>query len=63
MPSLRRDIPIVSYFGRQDSEKGIDLLLYAGRMLRERGVRHQLADWTWIAPEAALGEVLRALGR
>ena len=26
-------------------------------------VRHQLADWTWMAPEAALGEVLRALGR
>jgi tRNA dimethylallyltransferase len=26
-------------------------------------VRHQLADWTWMAPEVALGEVLRALGR
>jgi tRNA dimethylallyltransferase len=26
-------------------------------------VRHQLADWTWMAPETALGEVLRALGR
>jgi len=26
-------------------------------------VRHQLADWTWMAPEAALGEVLRTLGR
>jgi tRNA dimethylallyltransferase len=26
-------------------------------------VRHQLADWTWMAPEAALGEVLRVLGR
>jgi tRNA dimethylallyltransferase len=26
-------------------------------------VRHQLADWTWMAPEAALGEVLHALGR
>ncbi|MEJ0077772.1 MAG: tRNA (adenosine(37)-N6)-dimethylallyltransferase MiaA [Alphaproteobacteria bacterium] len=26
-------------------------------------VRHQLADWTWMAPEAALGEVLRMLGR
>jgi len=26
-------------------------------------VRHQLADWTWMAPDAALGEVLRALGR
>jgi tRNA dimethylallyltransferase len=26
-------------------------------------VRHQLADWTWMAPEAALGVVLRAFGR
>jgi glycosyltransferase involved in cell wall biosynthesis len=42
LPSLRPDVPIVSYFGRQDSEKGVDLLLYAGRMLRERGVRCQL---------------------
>jgi tRNA dimethylallyltransferase len=26
-------------------------------------VRHQLADWTWMGPEDALGEVLRAFGR
>ncbi|MGB9368590.1 MAG: tRNA (adenosine(37)-N6)-dimethylallyltransferase MiaA [Xanthobacteraceae bacterium] len=26
-------------------------------------VRHQLPDWTWIAPEGALAEVLRAFGR
>jgi tRNA dimethylallyltransferase len=26
-------------------------------------VRHQLADWTWTAPEGALAGVLRALGR
>ncbi len=26
-------------------------------------VRHQLADWTWMAPERAFAEVLRALGR
>jgi tRNA dimethylallyltransferase len=25
--------------------------------------RHQLPDWTWIAPERALGEICRALGR
>jgi tRNA dimethylallyltransferase len=25
--------------------------------------RHQLPDWTWIAPEMALGEIRRALGR
>jgi glycosyltransferase involved in cell wall biosynthesis len=42
VPWLRRDLPIVSYFGRQDAEKGIDLLLYAARMLRERGHAFQL---------------------
>jgi glycosyltransferase involved in cell wall biosynthesis len=42
MPNLRRDIPIVAYFGRQDPEKGIDLLLYAARMLQDRGHRFQL---------------------
>jgi glycosyltransferase involved in cell wall biosynthesis len=42
LPGLRADVPIVSYLGRQDSEKGIDLLLYAARMLRERGVKFQL---------------------
>jgi tRNA dimethylallyltransferase len=26
-------------------------------------VRHQLPDWTWIAPDGALAEVLRAFGR
>jgi tRNA dimethylallyltransferase len=26
-------------------------------------VRHQLPDWTWIAPEGALAETLRAFGR
>ncbi|MGD1277385.1 MAG: glycosyltransferase family 4 protein [Tepidisphaeraceae bacterium] len=39
---LRPDVPMVTYFGRQDSEKGIDLLLYATRMLRDRGVEFQL---------------------
>ena len=42
IPRIGPDVPIVAYFGRQDSEKGIDLLLYASRMLRERGVDHQL---------------------
>jgi len=41
-PSLRPDVPIVAYLGRQDAEKGIDLLLYAVRMLKERGVEAQL---------------------
>jgi len=39
---LRRDLPIVTYIGRQDSEKGIDLLLYAAKMLQEKGIRMQL---------------------
>ncbi|MFO1041972.1 MAG: glycosyltransferase family 4 protein [Planctomycetaceae bacterium] len=36
-------IPLVSYLGRRDSEKGIDLLIYATRILRERGHVFQLA--------------------
>ena len=41
-PLLKRDIPIVTYIGRQDSEKGIDLLLYAARMVMDRGHPFQL---------------------
>jgi len=41
-PKLTQDLPIVTYIGRQDSEKGIDLLLYAAKMLQERGVQMQL---------------------
>lgn len=37
------DVPLISYLGRQDSEKGIDLLLYAAQILRESGFRFQLA--------------------
>ncbi len=36
------DLPIVAYLGRQDSEKGLDLLLYAATMLRRKGVRFHL---------------------
>ena len=25
--------------------------------------RHQLPDWTWVAPDIAAGEIVRALGR
>ncbi len=32
----------MTFIGRQDSEKGIDLLLYAAKMLQERGVKMQL---------------------
>ena len=41
-PKLTLDEPIVTYIGRQDSEKGIDLLLYAAKILQERGLRMQL---------------------
>ena len=41
--SLKPDLPLVTYLGRQDPEKGIDLLLYAARMLVDRGLRFQLA--------------------
>jgi glycosyltransferase involved in cell wall biosynthesis len=34
--------PIVTYLGRQDSEKGIDLLLYAAKILQQRGLKFQL---------------------
>jgi glycosyltransferase involved in cell wall biosynthesis len=33
----------VSYIGRQDSEKGIDLLVYAAKILEHRGLPVQLA--------------------
>jgi glycosyltransferase involved in cell wall biosynthesis len=35
-PELRRNVPLIAYLGRQDPEKGIDLLLYALRMVRDR---------------------------
>ncbi|MGA2583970.1 MAG: glycosyltransferase family 4 protein [Tepidisphaeraceae bacterium] len=42
LPGLDPTIPIVTYFGRQDTEKGIDLLLYAARLVRETGLKFQL---------------------
>jgi glycosyltransferase involved in cell wall biosynthesis len=36
-------VPLITYLGRQDSEKGLDLLLYAAAILRSRGLRFQLA--------------------
>lgn len=41
-PGLVENIPIVAYLGRQDSEKGIDLLLYAARLLAARKIQMQL---------------------
>ena len=42
-PEFRREIPLVTFLGRRDTEKGIDLLLYAASILRHRGVEFQLA--------------------
>jgi len=36
------DTPIICFVGRQDSEKGIDLLLYSIRMLQDQGITTQL---------------------
>ena len=41
-PGLRDDVPLVTFFGRQDAEKGIDLLLYAAAILGRRGTAVQL---------------------
>jgi glycosyltransferase involved in cell wall biosynthesis len=41
-PGLDPVVPIVSFFGRQDTEKGLDLLLYAVRILREQKIDLQL---------------------
>jgi glycosyltransferase involved in cell wall biosynthesis len=40
---FRRDVPLVTFLGRRDTEKGIDLLLYAATLLRSRGLAFQLA--------------------
>lgn len=42
LPGIKKDVPIVAYFGRQDAEKGIDLLLYAVKQLRNKGIDLQL---------------------
>jgi glycosyltransferase involved in cell wall biosynthesis len=41
-PGLSPHYPIVAYVGRQDAEKGIDLLLYAARLLARRNISMQL---------------------
>src|SRR5690606_6516936 len=37
------DLPLVTFLGRRDVEKGLDLLLYAAAIVRRRGVPFQLA--------------------
>lgn len=43
LPDFDPELPLVSYIGRQDSEKGIDLLLYAAKLLCRRGLKFQVA--------------------
>ncbi|RPI90995.1 MAG: glycosyltransferase [Planctomycetaceae bacterium] len=59
-PQYRPEIPLVTYIGRQDSEKGLDLLLYAARMLKQRGIELQLAI---CGPTAFGGAYAQACGQ
>jgi|GEM_PF-514804 glycosyltransferase involved in cell wall biosynthesis len=43
LDGYRPDCPMITYMGRQDPEKGIDLLLYAAKILQDRGLDFQLA--------------------
>ena len=42
-PEYQPQLPLVSYLGRLDAEKGIDLLLYAAKIVQQRGTQFQLA--------------------
>jgi glycosyltransferase involved in cell wall biosynthesis len=42
-PDFNRALPLISYLGRRDSEKGIDLLIYATQILRQKEIPFQLA--------------------
>lgn len=42
LPGFDPARPAVTFLGRIDSEKGVDLLLYALRLLRERGIAPQI---------------------
>jgi glycosyltransferase involved in cell wall biosynthesis len=53
--------PIVAYVGRQDVEKGIDLLLYAVRLLAKRNVSVQLVICGSTAKGASYRKVLADL--
>ncbi len=57
----RRDVPLITYLGRRDTEKGIDLLLYAASILRRRGLDFQLAICGPTLFGAHYGDVCRQL--
>jgi glycosyltransferase involved in cell wall biosynthesis len=52
IPGFDAARPLVTYLGRVDSEKGVDLLLLSLRLLRERGVAPQIV----VAGRASFGE-------
>jgi glycosyltransferase involved in cell wall biosynthesis len=60
-PGLSPHYPIVGYVGRQDVEKGIDLLLYAAALLARRGVTLQLVVCGATAKGTAYRKVLADL--
>lgn len=60
-PGLSPHYPIVTYVGRQDVEKGIDLLLYAARMLAKRNLPMQLVICGSTAKGPAYRKVLSDL--
>lgn len=61
-PAFQSHVPLVSYLGRRDSEKGIDLLLYAVKILRERGLTFQLAICGPTAFGSRYGVACRQIG-
>jgi glycosyltransferase involved in cell wall biosynthesis len=60
-PGLSPHYPIVAYVGRQDAEKGIDLLLYAARLLAKRNISMQLVICGSTAKGATYRKVLADL--
>lgn len=61
LPGYDANRPLVSYLGRQDSEKGIDLLLYAMRILQQRQIDMQLAICGPTAFGTSYGAACRAI--
>ncbi|WP_157961899.1 glycosyltransferase family 4 protein [Acuticoccus kandeliae] len=55
MPSVDWSLPLISFVGRNDAEKGIDIFLYALRILKARGLRFQAA----IAGASLFGQTYR----
>ena len=61
-PGLLQGVPIVLFLGRQECEKGIDLLLYAARMLAGRQIDLQLVICGSTAKGGLYRKVLQDLG-